>query len=53
MKYDDAEEVLLETGDIRVFGYLAYDDNLTRHAKQIEEALWHLNLIQSCSKPYL
>jgi len=50
-KYDEAEEVLLETGDIRVFGYLAYDDQSDETCKKIEEALWHLNMIRPVPNP--
>ncbi len=50
-KYDEAEEVLLETGDIRVFGYLAYDDEVEEKRKKIEEAFWHLNMIRPIPTP--
>lgn len=50
-KYDDAEEVLLDTGEIRVFGYLAYDDTTEDKRKKIEEALWHLNMIRPIPNP--
>lgn len=50
-KYDEAEEVLLETGDIRVFGYLPYDDEADDKCKKIEEALWHLNMIRPIPSP--
>lgn len=50
-KYDEAEEVLLETGDIRVFGYIAYDDKADETCKKIEEALWHLNMIRPIPNP--
>jgi len=50
-KYDDAEEVLLETGEIRVFGYLPYDETTDEKQKKIEEALWHLNMIRPIPNP--
>ena len=50
-KYDDAEEVLLETGEIRVFGYLPYDETTEEKQKKIEEALWHLNMIRPIPNP--
>ncbi|MBW6473555.1 MAG: 50S ribosomal protein L11 methyltransferase [Anaerolineaceae bacterium] len=50
-KYDEAEEVLIETGDIRVFGYLPYDDKTDEICKKIEEALWHLNMIRPIPNP--
>jgi ribosomal protein L11 methyltransferase len=50
-KYDDAEEVLLETGEIRVFGYLINDKTVEEKRQKIEEALWHLNMIQPIPQP--
>lgn len=50
-KYDDAEEVLLETGEIRVFGYLLNDETVEEKRQKIEEALWHLNMIQPVPQP--
>jgi len=50
-KYDEAEEILIETGDIRVFGYLPYDDKTDEICKKIEEALWHLNMIRPIPNP--
>jgi len=50
-KYDEAEEVLLETGEIRVFGYLAHDESVEEKKQKIEEALWHLNMIRPIPNP--
>lgn len=50
-KYDEAEEVLLETGDIRVFGYLPYNDKTDTICKKIEDALGYLNMIQPIPSP--
>lgn len=50
-KYDDAEEVLLETGEIRVFGYLINDESVEENRQKIEEALWHLSMIQPIPQP--
>ncbi len=50
-KYDDAEEVLVETGEIRVFGYLINDETVEENRQKIEEALWHLNMIQPVPQP--
>ena len=50
-KYDEAEEVLLETGEIRVFGYLPYDETVEEKQKKIEEALWHLSMIRPIPNP--
>ena len=51
VKYDDAEEVLLETGEIRVFGYLINDETVEEKRQKIEEALWHLNMISPVPQP--
>ncbi|HSM23879.1 MAG TPA: 50S ribosomal protein L11 methyltransferase [Anaerolineaceae bacterium] len=50
-KYDDAEEVLLETGEIRVFGYLINDETVEEKRQKIEEALWHLSMISPIPSP--
>ena len=50
-KYDDAEEVLLETGEIRVFGYLINDETIEEKRQKIEEALWHLSMISPIPSP--
>ncbi|PKN85783.1 MAG: 50S ribosomal protein L11 methyltransferase [Chloroflexi bacterium HGW-Chloroflexi-8] len=51
VKYDDAEEVALGYGPVKVIGYLEYDDQVESKKLQIEEALWHLNLIQPVPEP--
>lgn len=51
VKYDDAEEVPLAYGPVKVFGYLEIDENVESIKYQIEEALWHLNLIQPIPDP--
>lgn len=50
-RYDEAEEVLQETGDIRVFGYLPYDDEADEKCKKIEDALGYLNMIRPIPSP--
>ena len=51
VKYDDAEEIPLAYGPVKVFGYIPFDENLESTKIQIEEALWHLNLIQPIPEP--
>jgi len=51
VKYDDAEEVALGYGPVKVIGYIDYDDQVESKKLQIEEALWHLNLIQPVPEP--
>ncbi len=49
--YDDAEEILLETGEIRVFGYLINDQTVEEKRQKIEEGLWHLSFIKHIPQP--
>ncbi len=51
VKYDDAEEIPLAYGPVKVFGYILFDENVESIKLQIENALWHLNLIQPIPKP--
>jgi len=51
VKYDDAEEVALGYGPVKVIGYIDFDDQVESKKLQIEEALWHLNLIQPVPEP--
>lgn len=51
IKYDDAEEVPLDFGPVKVIGYIAFDEQVETKKQQIEEALWHLNLIQPVPQP--
>lgn len=51
VKYDDAEEIPLDFGPVKVIGYIAFDDQIETKKEQIEQALWHLNLIQPIPKP--
>ncbi len=51
IKYDDAEEVPLDFGPVKVIGYIAFDEQVETKKQQIEEALWHLNLIQPIPQP--
>ena len=51
VKYDEAEEIPSPFGPVKVYGYLVYDDNVETKKRQIEEALWHLSLIQPIPEP--
>lgn len=51
IKYDDAEEIPLETGPVKVIGYIAYDDKVEEIRQKIEEGLGHLSLIQKIPEP--
>ncbi|PKO14201.1 MAG: 50S ribosomal protein L11 methyltransferase [Chloroflexi bacterium HGW-Chloroflexi-10] len=51
VKYDDAEEIPLAYGPIRVFGYLENDDTVEEKRRMIEEGLWHLSQIQPVPAP--
>lgn len=51
VKYDDAEEIPLELGPVKVIGYIAFDDAVEDIRQKIEEALGHLSLIQPIPKP--
>lgn len=51
VKYDATEEIAHAYGPLKVYGYLEYDELVETKKKQIEEALWHLSLIQPIPKP--
>ncbi len=51
VKYDEAEEIPMPYGPVKVYGYLVYDDTVESKKRQIEEALWHLSLIQPIPEP--
>ncbi len=52
VKYDDAEEIPLEFGPVKVIGYVTFDEQVEETKQKIEEALWHLNLIQPIPQPF-
>jgi ribosomal protein L11 methyltransferase len=45
--FNDAEDEGTPVGPLRVYGYLPYDRNLEGTRQRLEEALWHLGMIQS------
>ncbi|OJX46212.1 MAG: ribosomal protein L11 methyltransferase [Chloroflexi bacterium 44-23] len=51
VKYDDAEETLLDYGPVKVMGYIAYDGQIEATKQKIESALGHLRLIQPIPQP--
>ena len=51
VKYDATEEFAQPYGPVKVYGYLEYDESVDAKKKQIEEALWHLSLIQPIPEP--
>lgn len=46
VKFNDEEDEGTAYGPVRVFGYLAIDDQLETRRQQVEEALWYLGRIQ-------
>jgi ribosomal protein L11 methyltransferase len=51
VKYDDTEENPMPFGPVKVYGYLVFDETVETKKRQIEEALWHLSLIQPIPEP--
>jgi ribosomal protein L11 methyltransferase len=51
VKYDETEEFAQAYGPVKVYGYLEYDESVETKKRQIEEALWHLSMIQPIPKP--
>jgi ribosomal protein L11 methyltransferase len=48
--YNDAEDEGTPFGPVRVYGYLAIDENIEETHQRLEENLWHLGQIQSLPK---
>ena len=46
VEYVDDEDEGTAVGPIRIFGYIAIDENLEDTRQKLEEALWHLGQIQ-------
>lgn len=46
VEYVDAEDEGTPVGPVRIFGYIAIDENLEDTRQKLEEALWHLGQIQ-------
>ncbi len=51
VKYNDAEDEGTPYGPVRVFGYLAVDENLEETRQKIAEALFYLGQIQPLPEP--
>ena len=49
--FDPQEYEFKPTGDVRVFGYLAYDEHIEETRQRLEEALWHLGQIVPIPQP--
>lgn len=47
VKYNDEEDEGTAFGPVRVFGYLPFEENIDQKRRQLEEAFWHLNMIQA------
>ena len=47
VKYNDEEDEGTPFGPVRVFGYLPFEENIDQKRRQLEEAFWHLNMIQA------
>jgi ribosomal protein L11 methyltransferase len=46
VEYNDAEDEGTPVGPVRIFGFIAVDENLETTGQSLEEALWHLGQIQ-------
>jgi ribosomal protein L11 methyltransferase len=49
--YNDAEDEGTPFGPVRVFGYMAIDENIEQTRQKLEESLWHMGQIQPLPKP--
>ena len=49
--FDSQELEFKPTGEVRVFGYLAYDEHIEETRQRLEEALWHLGQIVPIPQP--
>lgn len=46
VEYNDAEDEGTAVGPVRIYGFIAVDENLETTRHNLEEALWHLGQIQ-------
>lgn len=46
VEYNDAEDEGTPVGPVRIYGFIAVDENLENTRQSMEEALWHLGQIQ-------
>lgn len=51
VKYNDAEDLGTPYGPMKVYGYLAIDDQLEEKRAKMEQALFYLNAIRPLPKP--
>jgi len=51
VRFNDAEDEGTPVGPLRVYGYLAVDDQLEENRQRLEEALWYLGRIQPLPEP--
>jgi ribosomal protein L11 methyltransferase len=49
--FSDAEDEGTPSGPVKVFGYLAIDENIKENRRRIEEGLWHLGQIMPLPEP--
>lgn len=49
--FNRAEQEAQPTGNMRVFGYLPFDDTIEERKNALEEALWHLSFIKELPTP--
>jgi ribosomal protein L11 methyltransferase len=45
VEYNDAEDEGTPVGPVRIYGFIAVDENLENTRRSLEEALWHLGQI--------
>ncbi len=46
VEYNDAEDEGTPVGPVRIYGFIAVDENLENTRRNLEEALWHMGQIQ-------
>ncbi len=46
VEYNDAEDEGTPVGPVRIYGFIAVDENLENTRRNLEESLWHLGQIQ-------
>jgi ribosomal protein L11 methyltransferase len=49
--YNDAEDEGTPFGPVKVYGYIAIDEQLEETRQRVEEGLWHLGQIQAIPEP--
>jgi len=51
VEYNDAEDEGTPVGPVRIYGFIAVDENLENTRRSLEEALWHLGQIHPLPQP--